>query len=47
MALLLSLLLVIQERWPNNALYRFFAFTPVSAQVARWRQRLQRLLRRP
>jgi Ca-activated chloride channel family protein len=47
MALLLSLLLVIQERWPNNALYRFFAFAPVFAQVARWRQRVQRLLRRP
>ncbi|WP_256590724.1 VWA domain-containing protein, partial [Pseudomonas sp. HMWF034] len=47
LALVLSLLLVIQERWPNNALQR--AFNRLSSrgiflqQHPEWRQRLQRL----
>uniref|UniRef100_A0A7C1WV48 VWA domain-containing protein n=1 Tax=Pseudomonas graminis TaxID=158627 RepID=A0A7C1WV48_9PSED len=47
MALLLSLLLVVQERWPNNPVYRFFARRPTFAQGTQWRQRLKRLTRRP
>jgi len=47
LALVLSLLLVVQERWPNNALQR--AFNRLSSrsiflqQHPEWRQRLQRL----
>lgn len=47
LALVLSLLLVIQERWPNNALQR--GFNRLSSrgiflqQHPEWRQRLQRL----
>ncbi|MBA1430841.1 BatB protein, partial [Pseudomonas orientalis] len=47
LALLLSVLLVVQERWPNNALQRLYdklsskrLFRPQSPE---WRQRLQRL----
>ncbi|WP_219061509.1 VWA domain-containing protein [Pseudomonas sp. UMAB-08] len=45
-ALLLSMLLVIRERFPNNVLQRFFkqkVFLPSNEQ---WRQRLKRLRRR-
>ena len=45
-ALLLSMLLVIRERFPNNLLQRFFkqkVFLPSNEQ---WRQRLKRLRRR-
>jgi Ca-activated chloride channel family protein len=45
-ALLLSLLLVVRERFPNNVLQRFFkqkVFLPSNQQ---WRQRLKRLRRR-
>ncbi len=44
-ALLLSVLLVIHERWPHNPLYRFLARQPVLHQGPQWRQRLSRLRR--
>ncbi|MDH0746730.1 VWA domain-containing protein [Pseudomonas sp. GD03842] len=46
LALALSVLLVIHERWPHNPLYRFLARRPVLHQVPQWRQRFQRLRRR-
>jgi Ca-activated chloride channel family protein len=45
-ALLLSVLLVIHERWPHNPLYRFLARQPVLHQGPQWRQRFNRLRRR-
>jgi Ca-activated chloride channel family protein len=45
-ALLLSILLVIKERWPNNPLYRFLARRPVLHKGPPWRQRFKRLRRR-
>lgn len=47
MALLLSVLLVIHARWPDNGVYRFLARQPLLHQGQHWRQRLQRLRRRP
>ncbi|MBD8599869.1 VWA domain-containing protein [Pseudomonas sp. W2Oct36] len=47
MALLLSLLLVVQERWPNNPVYRLFSRRPTLVQATLWRERLKRLTRRP
>jgi Ca-activated chloride channel family protein len=46
MGLLMSLLLVVQERWPGNPLYRLFSQRPVSLRGAGWRERWQRLMRR-
>jgi Ca-activated chloride channel family protein len=47
LALILSLLLVVQERWPNNALQRFFNKLSTKGiflqQHPEWRQRLKRL----
>jgi Ca-activated chloride channel family protein len=49
MALLLSMLLVIRERWPDNPLQRLFTkklFTKerfLHTQLPDWRQRLKRL----
>ena len=47
LALILSLLLVIQERWPNNALQRWFNTLSSKGiflqQHPEWRQRLKRL----
>jgi Ca-activated chloride channel family protein len=45
-ALLLSILLVVHERWPHNPLYRFLARQPVLHQGPQWRQRFNRLRRR-
>lgn len=45
-ALLLSVLLVIHERWPHNPLYRFLARQPALHQGPQWRQRFERLRRR-
>ena len=42
-ALLMSLLLVIRERWPDNPLQRFFTKEHFLQQHPDWRQRLQRL----
>jgi Ca-activated chloride channel family protein len=47
MALLLSLLLVVQERWPNNPVYHFFARRPTFVRRTQWIQHLKRLTRRP
>ncbi|SDI77790.1 vWA domain-containing protein [Pseudomonas abietaniphila] len=46
MALLLSIVLVIHERWPQNPVYRFLARQPVLHQGPQWRQRFKRLRRR-
>lgn len=46
MALLLSVLLIIHERWPHNPLYRFLARQPALQQGPQWRQRFTRLRRR-
>ena len=47
LALILSLLLVVQERWPNNALQRLFNKLSTKGhflqQHPEWRQRLKRL----
>ena len=47
LALILSLLLVVQERWPNNALQRLFNKLSSKGiflqQHPEWRKRLQRL----
>jgi Ca-activated chloride channel family protein len=45
-ALLLSMLLVIHERWPNNPFYRFLARQPALNASPQWRQRFKRLGRR-
>jgi len=45
MALVLSVLLIIQERWPNNPLSRLLARQPVLIQGTTWRQRFKRLRR--
>lgn len=45
-ALLLSVLLVIHERWPNNPFYRFLARQPALHTSPKWRQRFKRLGRR-
>ena len=45
-ALLLSVLLVIHERWPNNPFYRFLARQPALHAGPQWRQRFKRLGRR-
>ncbi|SEN64143.1 Ca-activated chloride channel family protein [Pseudomonas sp. ok272] len=42
-ALLLSLLLVIRERWPDNVLQRYFIREHFLQQHPQWRQRLARL----
>ncbi|MGE8177444.1 vWA domain-containing protein [Pseudomonas fluorescens] len=42
-ALLMSLLLVIRERWPDNPLQRFFTRSNFLQQHPDWRQRLKRL----
>jgi Ca-activated chloride channel family protein len=44
--MILSVLLVIHERWPNNPLYRFLARQPRLGGTSPWRQRLDRLWRR-
>ncbi|WP_296262584.1 MULTISPECIES: vWA domain-containing protein [unclassified Pseudomonas] len=46
LALLLSVLLVVHERWPQNPLYRFLARQPALYQGPQWRQRFERLRRR-
>jgi Ca-activated chloride channel family protein len=44
MALLLSMLLVVRERWPDNALQRLFTKDLfLQTQLPDWRQRLKRL----
>jgi Ca-activated chloride channel family protein len=45
-ALLLSILLVVHERWPHNPLYRFLARQPALHPGPQWRQRFNRLRRR-
>jgi Ca-activated chloride channel family protein len=45
-ALLLSVLLVVHERWPNNPFYRFLARQPALHAAPQWRQRFKRLGRR-
>ncbi|MDY7559420.1 VWA domain-containing protein [Pseudomonas sp. 10B1] len=45
-ALLLSLLLVVRERWPNTLLQRFFKQKTLLSSNEQWRQRLKRLRRR-
>jgi Ca-activated chloride channel family protein len=42
-ALLLSVLLVIRERWPDNPVQRFFTKELFAQQHPEWRQRLKRL----
>ncbi|VVN84659.1 vWA domain-containing protein [Pseudomonas fluorescens] len=42
-ALLLSMLLVVRERWPDNPLQRFFTREHFLQQHPDWRQRLKRL----
>jgi len=42
-ALLLSILLVVRERWPDNPLQRFFAKERFLQPLPEWRQRLKRL----
>ncbi len=46
MAMLLSVMLVVHERWPHNPLYRFLARQPALHQGPQWRQRFKRLRRR-
>lgn len=43
LALLLSVLLVVHERWPHNPLYRFLARQPALHHGPYWRQRFKRL----
>ncbi|HEY0290569.1 MAG TPA: VWA domain-containing protein [Pseudomonas sp.] len=45
-ALLLSVLLVIHERWPNNPFYQFLKRQPALQVVPQWRQRFKQLRRR-
>ncbi|WP_268797177.1 vWA domain-containing protein [Pseudomonas huanghezhanensis] len=45
-ALLLSVVLVIHERWPNNALYRLLSRRPALKVSPSWRQRFKLLWRR-
>ena len=42
-ALLLSILMVIHERWPQNPVYRFFTRRPVLYSTPQWRERFKRL----
>ncbi|MDI3358447.1 VWA domain-containing protein [Pseudomonas sp. UYIF39] len=43
MGLLLSMLLVVRERWPDNPLRRLFTKDLLQTQLPDWRQRLKRL----
>jgi Ca-activated chloride channel family protein len=46
LALVLSIVLVIHERWPHNPVYRFISRQPALHPGTQWRQRFKRLRRR-
>jgi len=46
LAMLCSVLLVVHERWPNNALHRLLNRQRFIRDAQHWRQRVQRLGRR-
>jgi Ca-activated chloride channel family protein len=47
LAMLLSVLMVIHERWPNSALHRFLNRQRFMRDGQHWRQRVRRLRRKP
>ena len=47
LAMLLSVLLVIHERWPNSALQRFLNQQRFIRDAQHWRQRIKSLRRKP